>query len=70
MNEALEQRLAAKKQHLKNEQEYFTIDMQHVEQANYEDNAINALLGIKKLKAEIAELELVLQMQRVYENGE
>ena len=62
MNEALERRLAAKKQDLKNEKEYFKIDMHHIEQVSYEDNAINALLSMKKLKTEISELELVLQM--------
>lgn len=35
----------------------------------YEDNAINDLLYMKKLKTEIAELELMLQMFRVYEDG-
>ncbi len=61
----LEQRLAAKKQNLKNQQEYFTIDLKNIEQSNYEDNAINALLCMKKLKTEIAELELVLQLKSI-----
>ena len=63
MNDVLEQRLAAKKRDLENQQEYFRIDMKNIEQSNYEDNAINALLYMKKLKAEIAELELVMQLQ-------
>lgn len=62
MKEALERRLAAKKQNLQNEQEYFKIDIQHIEQQGYEDNAISALLSMKKLKTEIEELELILQM--------
>lgn len=61
----LEQRLAAKKQNFKNQQEYFTIDLKNIEQSNYEDNAINALLCMKKLKTEIAELELVLQLKSI-----
>lgn len=61
----LEQRLAAKKQNLKNQQEYFTIDLKNIEQSNYEDNAISALLCMKKLKTEIAELELVLQLKSI-----
>lgn len=67
MNNTLEQRLAAKKRDLENQQEYFRVDMKNIEQSNYEDNAINALLYMKKLKTEIAELELVLQLQKVNE---
>ena len=64
MKEALEQRLAAKKRDLEIQQEYFWIDMKNIEQSNYEDNAFNALLYMKKLKTEIAELELILQLQK------
>ena len=64
MNDVLEQRLAAKKRDLKNQQEYFRIDMKNIEQSNYEDNAINTLLYMKKLKTEIAELELVMQLKK------
>ena len=64
MKEALERRLAAKKWDLENQQEYFRIDMKNIEQSNYEDNAINALLYMKKLKTEIAELELVMQLKK------
>lgn len=68
MKEALEQRLAAKKRDLENQQEYFRIDMKDIKQSNYEYNAINALLYMKKLKTEIAELELLLQFDSVCEN--
>ena len=64
MNKILRQRLAAKKKDLKNQQEYFRIDIKNIEQSNYEDNAINTLLYMKKLKTEIAELELVIQLQK------
>ena len=67
MNDVLEQRLAAKKRDLENQQEYFRIDMKNIEQLNYEDNAINALLYMKKLKTEIAELELVTQLKKTNE---
>ena len=67
MNDVLEQRLAAKKRDLGNQQEYFRIYMKNIEQSNYEDNAINALLNMKKLKTEIAELELILQLQKANE---
>ena len=63
----LEQRLAAKKRDLENQQEYFRIDMKNIEQSNYEDNAINALLYMKKLKTEIAEFELVMQLKKTNE---
>ena len=53
MNDVLEQRLTAKKRDLENQQEYFKIDIKNIEQSNYEDNAINALLNMKKLKTEI-----------------
>lgn len=43
----MEQRLATKKRDLGNQQEYFRIDMKNIEQSNYEDNAINALLCMK-----------------------
>ena len=67
MNKILRQRLAAKKRDLKNQQEYFRIDMKNIEQSNYEDNAINELLYMKKLKTEIAELELVMQLKEANE---
>ena len=50
MNDVLEQRLAAKKRDLENQQEYFRINMKNIKQSTYEDNAINALLYMKKLK--------------------
>ena len=62
MKEVLEQRLAAKKQDLKNQQEYFKVDIKNIDQSKYEDNATNILLYMKKLKTEIAELELLLQL--------
>ena len=67
MKETITTRLNAKKQELKNQQEYFKIDLQHIEQSNYEDNAISALLNMKKLKTEIEELELVLQLAIIHE---
>ena len=67
MNDILRQRLTAKKRDLENQQEYFRIDMKNIEQLNYEDNAINVLLYMKKLKTEIAELELVIQLKNADE---
>ena len=67
MNNILGQRLAAKKRELENQQEYFRIDIKNIEQSNYEDNAINTLLYMKKLKTEIEELELVMQLKKTNE---
>lgn len=67
MNDVLEQRLAAKKRDLENQQEYFKVDMKNIDQSKYEDNAINILLYMKKLKTEIAELELVMQLKKTNE---
>lgn len=67
MNNLLGQRLDAKKRELENQQEYFRIDMKNIEQSNYEDNAINTLLYMKKLKTEIADLELVMQLKEASE---
>lgn len=63
MREIMEQRLAAKKRELERQQEYFRVDIKNMDQTTYEDNAISSLLGIKKLKVEIAELELCLQLK-------
>ena len=44
-------------------QDYLKIDMENnINSQNYEDNAINTLLNMKKLKTEIAELELILKL--------
>lgn len=40
----------------------FRINMKDMEYSTYEDNAINALLDMRKLKTEIAELELCLKL--------
>lgn len=64
MIEILEHRLAVKRQNLENEQKYFEIDMKNIDSPTYEDNAINALLSMKKLKTEIAELEIILQIEQ------
>ena len=42
--------LVAKKKELERQQEYFRIDVKNMDLSNYENNAINALLEMKKLK--------------------
>ena len=61
--EVMEQRLEMKKKRLEQLQEYFRIDIMNINQPTYEDNAISALLEMKKIKTEIAELELYLQLK-------
>ena len=63
MIEVMEQRLEAKKRRLAQLQEYFQIDMKNINSSTYEDNAISALLEMKKIKTEIAELEFCLQLK-------
>lgn len=67
MNDILERRLAAKKRDLENQQKYFRLDLKNIEQLDYENNAINALLYMKKLKTEIAQLELMIQLKKTNE---
>ena len=52
MREVMEQRLEAKKRRLAQLQEYFQIDMKNINSSTYEDNAISALLEMKKIKTE------------------
>ena len=69
MKDVIEQRLVAKKRDLKQMQDFLKIDMENnINSQNYEDNAINTLLNMKKLKTEIAELELILQLYIVNHN--
>ena len=63
MREVMEQRLEAKKRRLAQLQEPFQIAMKNINSSTYEDNAISALLEMKKIKTEIAELEFCLQLK-------
>ena len=63
MREFIEQRLEEKKRKLIQLQEYFQIDVKNIDSPTYEDNAISALLEMKKVKTEIAELEFCLQLK-------
>ena len=55
--------LEAKKRELERQQEYFRIDIKNMDSSTYENNAISALLEMKKLKTESAQLEFCLQLQ-------
>ncbi len=55
--------LEIKKKHLSKLQDYFRTDIKDIDAPKYEDNAINALLEMKKVKTEIEQLEYYLQLQ-------
>ena len=55
--------LETKKKHLLKLQEYFRIDIKDIDSPKYEENAINALLEMKKVKTEIEQLEYYLQLK-------
>lgn len=55
--------LETKKKHLLKLQDYFCSDIKDIEAPKYEDNAINALLEMKKVKTEIEQLEYYLQLK-------
>lgn len=63
MKEIMEYELETKKKRLEKLQEYFKVDMKDINSPNYEDNAINALLEMKKIKIEIMQLEYYLQLK-------
>ena len=57
MREVMEYELKTKQERLKKLQEYFKVDLKDMDSMNYEDNAINSLLEMKKIKTEIALIE-------------
>lgn len=63
MKETMWKMLEAKKRELERQQEYFRIDIKNMDSSTYENNAISALLEMKKLKTEIAQLEFCMQLQ-------
>ena len=63
MKETMQKMSEDKKRELERQQEYFRIDIKNMDSATYENNAISALLEMKKLKTEIAQLEFCLQLQ-------
>ena len=63
MREVMEYELKTQQERLKKLQEYFKVDLKDMDSMNYEDNAINSLLEMKKIKTEIALIEYYLQMR-------
>lgn len=66
MDEWITSRLAILKEDLSKKQECFKINIQNMDSPTYEDNTINDLLVMKKLKTEIEQLELMLQMNEIF----
>lgn len=66
MNEWIVARINSLKEDLSKKQEYFKINIQNMDSPTYEDNTINDLLVMKKLKTEIEQLELMLQMNEIF----
>ena len=69
MDEWITSRLAILREDLLKKQEYFKINIQNIDSPTYEDNTINDLLVMKKLKTEIEQLELMLQMNEIFSQG-
>lgn len=70
MKEELRKRLEVKKKELITKQKRFRAYVEDMRYQTFEDNAINSLLEMKKLKVEIEELEYILQLQMIYERTE
>ena len=66
MDEWITSRLKVLKEDLSKKQEYFKINIQNMDSPTYEDNTINDLLVMKKLKTEIEQLELLLQLNGIF----
>mgnify|MGYP006867379479 CR=1 FL=1 len=66
MDEWITSRLAILREDLLKKQEYFKINIQNIDSPTYEDNTINDLLVMKKLKTEIEQLELMLQLNGIF----
>lgn len=66
MNEWIITRINSLKEDLSKKQEYFKINIQNIDSPTYEDNTINDLLVMKKLKTEVEQLELLLQLNGIF----
>lgn len=66
MDEWITEKLKSLKEDLLKKQEIFKINVKNIDSPTYEDNTINDLLVMKKLKTEIEQLELMLQMNEIF----
>lgn len=63
MREVMEYQLETKKKQLLELQGIFKFNIKYIDSPNYEDNAMNAVLAMKKVKTEIAQIEYYLQLK-------
>ena len=66
MNEWITEKLKFLKEDLLKKQEIFKINVKNIDSPTYEDNTINDLLAMKKLKTEIQQLELISQLHGIF----
>lgn len=66
MDEWITEKLKFLKEDLSKRQEIFKVNVRNIDSPTYEDNTINDLLAMKKLKTEIEQLELILQLHRIF----
>lgn len=66
MNEWITEKLKSLKEDLLKKQEIFKINVKNIDSPTYEDNTINDLLAMKKLKTEIQQLELISQLYGIF----
>ena len=67
MDEWITEKLESLKEDLSKKQETFKVNVRNIDSPTYEDNTINDLLAMKKLKIEIEQLELMLQLHRIFQ---
>lgn len=66
MDEWITEKLESLKEDLSKKQEIFKVNVRNIDSLTYEDNTINDLLAMKKLKTEIEQLELMLQLHGIF----
>ena len=66
MDEYITERLRFLREDLSKKQEIFKINVEKIDSPTYEDNTINDLLAMKKLKTEIQQLELISQLHGIF----
>lgn len=67
MNAWITEKLKSLREDLSKKQELFKVNVRNIDSPTYEDNTINVLLAMKKLKVEIEQLELILQLSGIFQ---
>lgn len=66
MDEWITEKLKSLKEDLSKKQEIFKVNVRNIDSPTYEDNTINDLLTMKKLKTEIEQLELISKLHGIF----